>query len=407
MAGDPAMASRLNLRLILLLVLLLASAARQVAKEDRPSLLRPGLRMYAYVANVADGTVSAVDLVGLRTVVTIPVGPSPSGIRAHPTREEIWGVSTEGGFVWVIDAPTGQVAARIEVGAGPYAIDFSPDGSRAYVAASRTGQAVAIDCATRQVVARARVGNGPWIARVTPDGKLLVVPNRADNTVTLLDAETLKVTATLPVAPRPEQVVVLPDSSKAFVAAARQKEGGHAEPPRGPGVSRGALGRDRPGGQVSVIDLERRTLLANLPLAGNANDLVLKPDGGELYVPSPEAHSLTILNTWSNEVAEHLVVGYAPSYGTLTTLDPSDPYLYLSDSGANQITPIRVAFRRTERPIPTGQQPGVSRLTPGEDLLLVVNGESNDLAVIRTRTRSLITLVPVGRSPRDLAVKVF
>jgi YVTN family beta-propeller protein len=40
-------------------------------------------------------------------------------------------------------------------------------------------------------------------------------------------------------------------------------------------------------------------------------------------------------------------------------------------------------------------------------LLLVVNEDSDDLAVIRTRTRSLITLVPVGPHPTDLAVKVF
>jgi len=46
-------------------------------------------------------------------------------------------------------------------------------------------------------------------------------------------------------------------------------------------------------------------------------------------------------------------------------------------------------------------------LDPGEDLLLVVNEGSNDLAVVRVRTQSLITMIPVGDRPRDIAVKLF
>ena len=50
--------SRFNSRLIFLLVMLIAGAAIQIIGEHRPSVLRPGLRMYAYVTNSADGTVS-------------------------------------------------------------------------------------------------------------------------------------------------------------------------------------------------------------------------------------------------------------------------------------------------------------------------------------------------------------
>ena len=53
-------------------------------------------------------------------------------------------------------------------------------------------------------------------------------------------------------------------------------------------------------------------------LASAPADLVLKPDGGELFVPSPATHGLVILNTWTNEVAEHILLGDAPSRGSLT-----------------------------------------------------------------------------------------
>jgi YVTN family beta-propeller protein len=66
-----------------------------------------------------------------------------------------------------------------------------------------------------------------------------------------------------------------------------------------------------------------------------------------------------------------------------------------------------MATRQVLRPITVGSAPRTSRLTPGGDILLVVDTASNDLAVIRPKTANLITLIPVGSKPRDLAIKVF
>src|SRR5271154_584483 len=130
------MKHRLNWRLVFLLLILAGFATREVALELRPSFLRPGLHLFAYVGNTADGTLTAIDLIKLAPFATIPVGGEPTGIRANPTRNEIWGLSSAGGYAWVLDVATNRIVARIPVGATPYALDFSPDRSRAYVAAS-------------------------------------------------------------------------------------------------------------------------------------------------------------------------------------------------------------------------------------------------------------------------------
>ena len=189
-------------RMIFLLVLLGALGTREVALELRPSFLRPGLHLFAYVDNTADGTVSAIDLVSLAPVATIPVGARPTGIRAHPSLPEIWGLSSAGGYAWVLDTATNRIVAHIPVGAAPYALDFSPDGSRAYVSASGENGIVAIDTTTRQVVARGHAGRRPWIARVSPSGRLLVVSNRDEGTVSVLDAKSLDSLGSIPVAAR-------------------------------------------------------------------------------------------------------------------------------------------------------------------------------------------------------------
>ena len=98
---------------------LLVGAAILLLREQRASFLRPGLRLNAYVST-EDGSVAVVDLVRLRAVARVGVGPGWSGMREHPTRAEVWGVSSQGGYVWVLNVRANQVAARVPVGATPY-----------------------------------------------------------------------------------------------------------------------------------------------------------------------------------------------------------------------------------------------------------------------------------------------
>jgi YVTN family beta-propeller protein len=379
---------RVDYRLILLLLLLGGLAAREALLEHHFQWLKPGMHMMAYVGNTGDGTVSVIDLARLGTLATVNVGPSPSGLRAHPTRKEIWGVSA-GGYAWVLDETTNEVAAKIPVGAAPFAVDFSVDGQFAYVAASGANTVTMIDCASRRVVARARAGAKPWVARAAPNGKWVLVTNRDDATVSLLDAASLEMLEVMPTAPHPEQIVILPDNSKAFISSV---DAGQLSVVRLPTPDDGKRA-DAPG-----------ELVANIDLGGTPGDLILKPDGGELYVPSPDAHGLMIVNTATNEVGDYLLLGLEPTAGVLTG---DSQLLYVSDSGGGRVTPIQIQTRQAGISLQAGEGAGAARFTPGEEMLVVVNHNSNDVSILRTRTGSLITLVPVGRAPRDLTIREF
>ena len=201
---------------------------------------------------------------------------------------------------------------------------------------------------------------------------------------------TLALRGTVGIVKQPERVVILPDNSLAFVLSRTEH-------------------------RLSVVDLKRSVLVTNLELDGNPSDMLLKPDGGELYVISPEAHGLQVINTWTHEVGDYLVLGSAPTRGVLSA---DGNTLYVSDSAAGHIIPVDLPNRRVMRepgtgkefPIQAGQSPGVMRFDPdepNENLLIVVNEGSSDVAVIRVRTNSLLTMIPVGSAPKDLAVKLF
>src|SRR6266704_2234849 len=383
-----------NFRAYFLLAALSLAGLIVLLREHRPSFLRPDLHLCAYVTT-ADGNVTVVDLVKLKAVARIAVGPGLSGMREHPTRPEIFGVSTAGGYVWMLDPRAnhfaGQVTARIAVGPLPYALDFSPDGNRVYTTASGNNTLVAIDVKSRGVVGRAATGREPVLAHVTPDSKSVLVLNRRDGTLGIHDAATLVQRGSVSVVAQPEDVAVLPDSSLAFVLSRSER-------------------------RISVVDLRRGVLVTHLELAGAPTDMLLKPDGGELYVISPVALCLQAINTETHEVGDYMVLGSAPTRGVLSA---DATLLYVSDTAAGRVTPVDVINRRIIRealsekhpekgfPIPAGDSPGALRFDPDENLLLVVNVGSGDLAVIRVRTNFLVTMIPIGDHPQELAVKLF
>src|SRR5258708_19253526 len=105
-------------------------------------------------------------------------------MREHPKRPEVFGVSSAGGYVWILDPRanqfTGQVTARIAVGPLPYSLDFSPDGARLYTTASGNNTLVAIDVKSRGVVGRAAAGPEPVLAHAPPDPKPPLLCNPPD-----------------------------------------------------------------------------------------------------------------------------------------------------------------------------------------------------------------------------------
>ncbi|HEY2461057.1 MAG TPA: hypothetical protein VGI16_09620 [Candidatus Acidoferrum sp.] len=381
------MSPRRNFRLYFLSAVLLVAAVTMIAREHSASFLRPGLHLNAYVAT-SDGALTVVDLVKLSAVAKVQIAPDLSGVREDPTRAEVWGVSPSGGYVWSLNTRSNQITARISVGPLPYSLDFSRNGNLLYTTSAGSDTLMAINCESHSIVGRAATGRGPVVARVTPDGKTVLVINRSDASLGIHDAATLALRAAANVVAQPDDVAVTPDNAVAFV------------------LSRSAA-------RLSVVDLRSGTLLANLQLAGKPSQMLLKPDGGELYVLSPESHGLQVINTWTHEVGDYVLLGFSPTVGALTS-DAS--LLYVADTSPGRVTPVDIGNRRVTRTgngvetlIPVGQSPAAVRFDPAENLLLVVNQGSGDLSVIRIRSDrpSLLTMIPVGDRPQDLAVKMF
>src|SRR6185437_13010777 len=122
------------------------------------------------------------------------------------------------GTVSVIDAEKNRIVATIPVDRKPYFIDVNAAGTRAYVANSGSNNVSVIDLNKRREIRAIGVGEGPGLARISPDGNTLVVTNRLSGSVSLIDPKAHHVRSVFSGCPQATDAVILPDSSKAFVA---------------------------------------------------------------------------------------------------------------------------------------------------------------------------------------------
>jgi len=354
-------------------------------------------REFAYVPNGGSNTVSIFDVVHVRLDREIPVGQNPTGVAANPKRNEIYvvnsGSAQKNGSISVIDTEKNTVVATIPVHKQPYFVDVAPSGDLAYVANSGSNSVSIIDLKSRREVAVAGTGEGPGLARISPDGKSLVVTNRLDGSVSIFTAGNAlvpRIRKVIEGCPGATDAQILPDSSKAFVACS----GGH---------------------QVMAISLERDAELGNpfqpdalealLEVGKTPVQLALKPDGGEIFVSNFDSDSISEIATSTDDVGGAYLIGSNPVRG-LVNADNS--LLYESNFRSQEISTYAIEDgKRIGNPIHVGDGPDALAFASAGHLLFVVDTRSSDVAVIRTSSRSLFTLLPTGRQPNAIAIKSF
>ncbi len=309
--------------------------------------------------------------------------------------------------LWVLDPASGETRQRValapEPGRTPRApsenlldpdpsarpqasctgLVFSADGRRLYLSdvqgcvqvfeVDAAGQvAVAAPIALPEVVGLRRRQEVPAGLALSADGRRLYVALSLSNGLGEFDVASGRLLRRFEVGVAPYGVVVA--GARAYVSNWGGRRPGPGDP-AGP-AGRGTTVRIDPRtgaaseGSVSVLDLERGVLRAELATGRHASALALAPGGRHLVCANAADDTLSVIDTRRDRVVE--TIWARPS--------PADPF---------------------------GASPNALAFDPGGRRLYVANGTQNAVAVVRfdpARRRSrLAGMAPVGWFPAALA----
>lgn len=370
--------------------ILLALAVSGCHTRDFPQY-PPNYREYGYVTNGGSGTVTVLDVVNVRVDRELAVGQDPVAVAASPTRNEVYVVNSGSesgqGSLSVINAENNSVAVTIPLHRRPRAIEVNPGGAVAYVANAGSNSVSVIDLKEHREIGQIGTGEEPVSVRLSPDERTLVVANRRGNSASLIDPATNRIRAVFEGCPGASDSVVLPDSSKAFVACS----GGHqvmaillAQPKAAPA---------QPDRLEAFLDVGRAPL-----------QLALKPDGGELFVSNSASDSISEVITSTDDVGGAYMMGDDPVRGLVSS---DNAMLYVSNLRSQYVTVYSIEDGKRIESIHVGDGPSALAFSHSGFLLFVVDSRSGDIAVVRAGTGKLFTLLPSGRAPNAIAGKFY
>lgn len=274
-----------------------------------------------YVTEPGLNAVAQINLTTLTLSKEIAVGKNPVALALLPNGQKLYVANEVDGTVTVIKTTDNTVLGTITVGASPVAAVASSDGKFVFVANEGSNDVTVIDTTNDTTpLGTIALGASPGCAgqvpclsiTYDPGLKRVYTANRASNTISVIRADLAPPTMPTLLTPAPgvdvmaapcggsspQQVAVLPDGSRAYVANA---------------------GSDN----VCVFSAMSNTFTKSitLPTGATPASVAVSADGTKAYTANPGTKNISIIATTSDTVITSL-----PSPKTVQACqDPAPP----------------------------------------------------------------------------------
>lgn len=167
-----------------------------------------------FTSNVNSDTVSAIERTPDGkdwTVTAIPVGKGPEGIDLSPDGREVWAANSGDGSVSVVEVSTKKVVQTLDAQTRhSNRLRFTPDGKLVLISDPAGGELVVVEAASRKERKRIHIGRNPQGIVVVPDSSRAYVALSRDNQVAVLDLKTLEVVGRIATGNSPDGMTWVP-----------------------------------------------------------------------------------------------------------------------------------------------------------------------------------------------------
>jgi YVTN family beta-propeller protein len=156
-------------------------------------------RNMIFTSNIRSGTISIFERTGTPPDwhgTVVQVGRGPEGFDVSPDGKELWAANSGDGTVSILAVVEKRVVQTFPVGVKrSNRLKFTPDGKRALISDLTNGDLIVIDAAARKQIKRLNLGRSVAGILVVPDGSRAYVAATNDNYVAVVDLKTLEVTS--------------------------------------------------------------------------------------------------------------------------------------------------------------------------------------------------------------------
>ncbi len=205
----------------------------------------------------------------------------------------------------------------------PRGVALTADASALYVTLQGTvdvpgNQVAVVDAATLAVRRRITVGSSPTRVAMHPGGRYAVVTNRFSNWASVVDTQTESVVADVPVPFYTIDVAFTPDGTRAYLTN-RWKDS----------VLRWDV--DASDGFVVIGDNYTGATddaPVGIPVGANPRDIAMAPAGDAVYVGSPTAMTVSVVDVATDTVVQTIALGAPPGDVAVT-----DDYVFVTHTG--------------------------------------------------------------------------
>ena len=284
-----------------------------------------------------------------------------------------------------VDAETGETRAVVETDFNPHEVVVSPDGDRSFVTCSLGGALDVLDNDRHEVVDRFEheLFEFPHGLAVRESAGELWLVATYSSQVFVFDIETLELLERFPTHQDKSHMLALsPDESRVYAAN---------------------IGSD----SVTVIDCDRRRVVADPPVGAEPEGIGVDPDTGEVLVANQDDGMLSVLDPDSLEETNRALLGETP---IRVVLDPEGRYAFVPNRESNDVSVIDTAFVRDgeRRPweiarVPVGIWPGGTVFDPAGERAFVANNKTNDVSVLDVETFEELTRFETQLHPDGIA----
>lgn len=272
--------------------------------------------------------------------------------------------------VLIVDPDSRRELAKIVVGVNGHEVIVSKDSRFAYVPIygnsgvgkpGTDGSTIdVIDLQERKLAGSIDLGKPlrPHRAEFGPDGLLYVTAELA-HAVDVVDPSTRKVLAEIPTGQAESHMLVLtPDGRRAYTANV------------------GA-------GSVSVLNLEKRSLIATIPVAKTVQRISMSVGGGSVFTHDQDAPRIAVIDTATNKITNWIDLP-APAFASAPT--PDGRWLLALSMAASRLFVVDLQTRKVVHSLEVPARSSEILIRPGGETAYISGTGAGKIAVLDVRS---------------------